>query len=264
MDFPARIKEYVVKAVREAKVHTDWLKPDTEYEEAYTAFAEKLLDSVAENPFLKSFIPFQRKVEHFGALNSLSQTLLKITAPGVPDFYQGSELWDLRLVDPDNRGPIDFEKRRSLLRSLIGAVKSPPDLLGELLEQKKDGRIKLFLIMRALQFRKQNLDLFQNGTYIPLESSGKFRNHVISFARNRQKSWALIIVPRWCLSLLHGREDFPLGDDVWEDTAVRLPDNAPRIWVDAFSEEKLEGKGTLKVGQALKVFPVTLLTGKEG
>ncbi len=262
-DFSGRIREYLVKAVREAKVHTDWLKPDTEYEEAYAAFAEKLLDAGTENPFLDSFIPFQKKVAHFGILNSLSQTLLKSTAPGVPDFYQGSELWDLRLVDPDNRAPVDFSKRISLLRSLLETTESPSAQSLELLEKKEDGRVKLFLIQRALRARNQHLDLFRNGDYFPLEVSGKFKNHVISFARNHHNSWALIIVPRLCVALLEGRELLPLGEDVWKDTVVKLPDNAPGTWIEEVSGESLECRGTIPVGQALSVFPTSLLMHKK-
>ncbi len=109
-DFVQRIKAYIVKAVREAKVHTAWLKPDTEYENAYVSFVEKILARSEANEFLKELIPFCRRVSRYGMLNSLSQTLIKITSPGVPDFYQGAELWDLNLVDPDNRRPVDFEK----------------------------------------------------------------------------------------------------------------------------------------------------------
>jgi len=263
-EFSARIKAYIIKAVREAKVHTDWLKPDTEYEEAYTAFVEKVLDRVEENPFLTSFLPFQKKVAHFGMLNSLSQALLKITAPGVPDIYQGTELWDLHLVDPDNRRPVDFGKRMSILTPLRGTAKSLQDLIGELLEKKEDGRVKLFLIMRALLTRKQNPGLFENGSYLPLECSGSFKGHVISFARKYLTGWTLVIVPRCCVSLLKDREILPLGGDIWQDTTVHLPEDAPRNWVNAFSGEKLEERNILRVGQALTVFPAALLTGKEG
>src|SRR5208283_2465076 len=124
-EFIARIKSYIVKAVREAKVHTAWLKPDTEYENAYVSFAEKILARSEANAFLKEFIPFCQRVSHYGILNSLSQTLIKITSPGVPDFYQGSELWDLSLVDPDNRRPVDFEKRRSMRKEQIQRSSAP-------------------------------------------------------------------------------------------------------------------------------------------
>ncbi len=149
------LRRYIVKAVREAKVHTAWLKPDTEYENAYVSFAEKILARSEANEFLKELIPFCRRVSHYGILNSLSQTLIKITSPGVPDFYQGSELWDLSLVDPDNRRPVDFEKRRAML----AGIREQDDadigrLVQDLLSTKEDGKIKLFLIYRGAQSKK--------------------------------------------------------------------------------------------------------------
>ena len=161
-DFVQRIKAYIVKAVREAKVHTAWLKPDTEYENAYVSFAEKILARSEANEFLKDLIPFCRRVSHYGILNSLSQTLIKITSPGVPDFYQGSELWDLSLVDPDNRRPVDFEKRRAML----AGIREQDDadigrLVQDLLATREDGRIKLFLIYRALKAKKANREIFR-------------------------------------------------------------------------------------------------------
>jgi (1->4)-alpha-D-glucan 1-alpha-D-glucosylmutase len=196
-------------------------------------------------------------------LNSLSQTLLKITSPGVPDFYQGSELWDLRLVDPDNRGPVDFGKRRSFLQSLCETDAGQAELIDELIAKKENGAIKLFLILRALLTRKHHPGLFQNGVYLPLDSSGKFREHVVSFARSRHQEWMLVIVPRWCASLLQERQILPLGEEVWQDTAVQLPENAPRTWVDAFSGATLAAEDSLQVGKALLRFPAILLTGKE-
>ena len=154
-EFVARIKSYIVKAVREAKVHTAWLKPDTEYENAYVSFAEKILAPSEANAFLKEFIPFCRRVSHYGILNSLSQTLIKITSPGVPDFYQGSELWDLSLVDPDNRRPVDFDQRRAMLAGIRAQDDADIDrLVQDLLSTREDGKIKLFLIYRALKAKK--------------------------------------------------------------------------------------------------------------
>lgn len=262
-DFSARIREYVVKAVREAKIHTDWLKPMTEYEDAYAAFAEQLLDAEETNPFLDSFLPFQRKIAHFGIFNSLSQTLLKITAPGVPDFYRGSELWDLSLVDPDNRTPMDFEKRMAILQSLSAQAESPVAQIHDLLESKEDGRIKLFLIQRGLRARKKYLELFRDGDYIPLNVSGRFKDHVISFMRKTDKASAVIIAPRWLSSLLDGRTLLPLGEDVWQDTIIHLPQDAPGAWIDQLSGGLLENGDTVRAGQALGILPVSLLIGKE-
>jgi (1->4)-alpha-D-glucan 1-alpha-D-glucosylmutase len=264
-DFIERIKEYIVKAVREAKVHTAWLKPDIEYENAYVSFAEKILAHSGENAFLKELVPFTRRVAHFGMLNSLSQTLIKITSPGVPDFYQGTELWDLSLVDPDNRRTVDFEKRRSMLASIREQEDSHIGrLVQDLICTREDGKIKLFLIYRALKARRRHRRIFRNGAYIPLESAGIFRNHVIAFARRCDEQWAIVIAPR-LLSHLVQEGDFPLGRQVWQDTEVIMPDLAPSEWRNVITNEVLSVGSALPIGDALNSFPVALLMseGKE-
>lgn len=262
-DYVPRIKEYAVKAVREAKIHTAWLKPSIDYEDAYVSFIETILRSSPDNDFLRLFLPFQRKIAHYGCLNSLSQTLLKITAPGLPDFYQGSELWDLRLVDPDNRGPVDFEKRISLLNSLTNSnFHDSPDQIKELLARKEDGRVKLFLIHRALKTRNSHLRLFQEGGYIPLTTKGRHENHLICFARNFQNSWGLVIAPRW-LTALAREGDVPMGEDVWGDTTILLPEGLPEKWTDSVTGKEISGRGLLSAGAVLSLFPVAMLMNEE-
>ena len=261
-EFIERIKRYIVKAVREAKVHTAWLKPDTEYENAYVSFAEKILARSEANEFLKDLIPFCRRVSHYGILNSLSQTLIKITSPGVPDFYQGSELWDLSLVDPDNRRPVDFEKRRAML----AGIREQDDadigrLVQDLLSTREDGKIKLFLIYRALKAKKANREIFRSGAYLPLEPAGRFRNHVIAFAWRYEQQWAMVIAPRF-LSHLVQEGDFPLGRQVWQDTEVIMPDGAPAEWRNVITGEVLSAGKALSVGDILLSFPVALLMGE--
>jgi (1->4)-alpha-D-glucan 1-alpha-D-glucosylmutase len=261
-EFIERIKEYIVKAVREAKVHTAWLKPDTEYEDAYVSFAEKILARSETNAFLKELISFSKRVSHFGMLNSLSQTLVKITSPGVPDFYQGTELWDLSVVDPDNRRPVDFEKRRAML----AAIREEEDadigrLLQDLLSTREDGKIKLFLIYRALKARRRHRETFREGAYIPLESAGRFRSHVIAFARKYEQQWAVVIAPRF-LSCLVQEGNFPLGRQVWQDTEVIMPDWSPREWRNVITSEVLFAGNALPVGDVLLSFPVALLMGE--
>ena len=261
-EFVARIKSYIVKAVREAKVHTAWLKPDTEYENAYVAFAEKILARSETNAFLPEFIPFCQRVSHYGILNSLSQTLIKITSPGVPDFYQGSELWDLNLVDPDNRRPVDFDQRRAMLAGIRAQEKADIGrLVPDLLATSADGKIKLFLIYRALQAKKAHRELFRAGAYLPLESAGRFRSHVIAFAWRYQRQWALVIAPRF-LSQLIPEGDFPLGRHVWQDTEVVMPDGAPAAWRNVITGEALSAGQALSVGDVLLNFPVALLMGE--
>jgi (1->4)-alpha-D-glucan 1-alpha-D-glucosylmutase len=261
-EFIERIKGYIVKAVREAKVHTAWLKPDTEYENAYVSFAERILAPSAGNAFLKEFLPFCRRISHYGMLNSLSQTLIKITSPGVPDFYQGTELWDLSLVDPDNRRPVDFEKRRAML---VG-IREQDDadiggLVQDLLSTRGDGKIKLFLIYQALKARNASRKIFREGAYLPLQAGGKFGHHVIAFARKYGQQWALVIAPRF-LSHLVQEGDFPMGRQVWQDSEVVMPDGAPAQWRNVITNEVLSVGKALPVGDALLSFPVALLMGE--
>lgn len=259
--FVERMKDYAVKAVREAKVHTAWIKPDTEYEEAFRSFIDAILEPQEDNLFFKEFETFAHKVAHFGAINSLAQTLVKMSASGVPDFYQGTELWDLCLVDPDNRRPVDFAKRATLLEEIKKRSASDPvELIRELLAGPEDGRIKLFLVWKALQTRERQRDLFVHGRYQPLEISGQHGNHLVAFARQRENRWSLTIVPRLCTSLVD-QGAYPVGRDVWQDTEVVLPPGSPDTWQDSFTGSVLKTAGSsLSVGDALERFPVALLT----
>jgi (1->4)-alpha-D-glucan 1-alpha-D-glucosylmutase len=194
-------------------------------------------------------------------LNSLSQTLIKITSPGVPDFYQGSELWDLSLVDPDNRRPVDFDQRHAMLADIRAQDDADIGrLVQDLLATKKDGRIKLFLIYRALQAKKAHPEIFRAGAYLPLESAGRFRSHVIAFAWRYQRQWALVIAPRF-LSHLIQEGDFPLGRQVWQDTEVIMLDGAPAAWWNVITGETLFTGMSLSVGDILRSFPVAFLMG---
>ena len=195
--FKERIKQYLVKALREAKTHTSWLSPNAPYEEAVAAFAAELLD---DNGFLEAFLPLQKKIAHLGFYNTLAQTLLKITCPGVPDFYQGTELWDLTLVDPDNRRPVDFQKRQTLLAEV---AKLNPEKAPELLAAYSDGKAKLYVIHKALLFRRKHRRLFEEGEYLPLAVGGARADHVVAFARKTGDSYAVTVVPRFLASLLY-------------------------------------------------------------
>lgn len=261
--FLERIKAYVVKAVREAKVHTAWLQPDMEYEEAYVSFVESILVPEESNAFLQELKPFQVKVAHYGVFNSLSQTLLKITAPGVPDFYQGTELWDLNLVDPDNRRPVDFGLRVQHLREIRRRIETDVlELIQELLAMKEDGRVKLFLIVQALKARKASADIFQKGTYNPLAVAGRFRKHLIAFARRDASAWSVTVVPRFLTTVVeYGR--LPLGPEIWQDTGVILPEQAPLFWRNVLTSQVLSGGQTLWAGEIFQHFPVALLMSES-
>ena len=257
--FVKRMGEYVIKAVREAKVHTAWLKPDGDYEDAYMAFLKDILEP--GNPFLEAFLPFQKKVAHCAVYTGLSQTLIKITSPGIPDVYQGCELWDLNLVDPDNRRPVDYEKRKAFLKDIKAkAEKDTRQLIGELLSTREDGRIKLYLIHEALKVRRENSLLFREGDYVPLDTAGAFKGHVVAYARRKEGKWAVTVAPRFFLALA-GEGNHPLGEDTWKDTSLLLPAEAPEKWKNALTGETLGGVGPLAVAQILREFPVGLLIG---
>lgn len=259
-EFVERIKNYIIKAVREAKVHTAWLKPDTDYEEAFISFVDEILEPSEKNKFLKEFLVVQKKVAHYGIFNSLSQALIKITSPGVPDFYQGTELWDLNLVDPDNRRPIDFEKRKRFISEIMEKEEGDIlNLIGELISTEEDGRIKLYLIYKALKTRNERKELFDNGDYFPLEVRGKHSEHAIAFARKKEKNWTITLAPR-LLTYLVKEDEYPHGENVWGDTQIVIPEDASlSSWRDVFTNRVIKTEKTLPIGEVLKHFPVSLL-----
>ncbi len=262
--FGDRVKSYMIKAVREAKVHTEWLKPDLAYEEAFDSFIEKVLQPSESNVFLHAFVPFVRKVSHFGALNSLSQTLLKIASPGLPDFYQGTELWDLNFVDPDNRRPVDFRRRRELLEEIQNQEKTDPSgLIRDILSDWSSGKAKLFVTHKALGFRRTQSKLFQTGSYIPIRGSGKKKDHLCAFGRRAGNEWALILVPLYAARLCAAGA-IPIGESCWGDTAIVLPKEAPANWRQLFTGESVTAldsgaRKLLLLRQVLGTFPVALL-----
>ena len=258
-EFVGRIKDYVIKAVREAKVHTAWLRADTEYEEGFVAFVDQILNPGEENEFLSSFRAFQQRLAVYGSFNSLSQTLLKIASPGVPDFYQGTELWDLSLVDPDNRRPVNYDDRLSFLQEIKRRCQTGMmSLISDLKATRADGRMKLFSIARALEARKQYLPVFQEGDYLPLQVSGQYANHIVAFARHYQGKTAIAVAPR-LLARVIGPEQYPLGTEVWGDTRLEIPAHLQSNWIEAIVNAEISGNAALSVGEILQYFPVALL-----
>jgi (1->4)-alpha-D-glucan 1-alpha-D-glucosylmutase len=258
-----RIEEYLVKAVREAKVHSSWLEPDEAWEEALVAFTRELLDPSGANAFLDELLGFVAVVSWYGAWSSLAQVVLKTAAPGVPDFYQGTELWDLSLVDPDNRRPVDWDLRRRRLDELAaraeGGEEAITDLLAELVGEWRDGRIKLWVTWRALELRRRRRDLFLDGDYQPLAATGEHAASVIAFARRHGEVWLIAAVPRW-LTRVAPPDVPPLGD-VWGDTALRLPQDAPALWTHALDGRELAAEdGTLPLPTLFAHLPLALLT----
>ena len=233
---PERLRTFLEKAAREAKTHSSWLEPNADYERAMQDFAVGILE---HETFAQSFRRFQKKVAFHGALNALSQVLLKACSPGVPDFYQGTELWDFSLVDPDNRRPVDYERRAKLLSSLRNADPA------KLLRQWKDGRVKLFVTARTLDARKRHLEAFQTGAYGQLEAG----RNCVAFTRGDS---VLVAIPRLTTELAKPPQ-FPLGD-VWGETKLDVSGS----WRNVFTGEKVSGDG-LALREVFSTFPVALL-----
>ena len=230
----------MLKAARESQVHTSWVNPDPAYEDALQQFVRAALDASRPNPFLEDFAALREMVAHAGAINALAQQLLKLTAPGVPDIYQGTELWDQSLVDPDNRRPVDYAQRTRLLR---GLQRRRPGrrLAADLLETKADGRVKLYLTSRALACRAAYPDLFARGDYIPLAAEGAAADHVVAFARRDAENEFIVVVPRLVVGLTRKELVDPIGPEVWGDTRLLLPDAEPGTrYRDVFSGETIK------------------------
>jgi (1->4)-alpha-D-glucan 1-alpha-D-glucosylmutase len=268
----ARLREYLLKALREAKVHTSWITQDQPYEEAVVRFVERTLRGPTTARFFASFLPFQNRIARLGMVNSLSQLVLKVASPGVPDFYQGTELWDLSLVDPDNRRPVDYPTRRQLLAAMEPLLRDPADrgvaradAVREMLAYWGDGRIKLFLTATALRLRRARAAVFLNGSYEPLEAEGPQAQHVVALARRRRPDTVIAVVPRLLTSLTTATHFLPIGNESWAETRLLLPPDEPdRAYRNLFTGETVEatGKGAargLDLAAILQTCPVVLL-----
>jgi (1->4)-alpha-D-glucan 1-alpha-D-glucosylmutase len=244
--FRERFRNYLTKAAREARVHTTWIRQNEEHERALHAFADLLFD---DEKFQASFRPLLDRVAFYGAMNSLSQTLLKIGAPGVPDFYRGTITWDFSLVDPDNRRPVDFAP----LTDFGTSAK-------QLLEEWPDGRVKTYVTERALAFRGSHAELFERGEYIPVEVRGKRADHVFAFFRRLEDSWVLVAVPR-LMAQLSGSQRFPVGQRAWLDTELVVYPAAHSKWKNKLTDERLNAVGgVIPAAKLFGHFPVALLT----
>ncbi|HET6576541.1 MAG TPA: malto-oligosyltrehalose synthase [Fimbriiglobus sp.] len=255
--FADRIKQYMSKATHEAKEHTSWINPNPEYDAAVRAFVARVLDPNQSAVFLADLNEFARRVARFGAVNSLAQALVRCTAPGVPDTYQGTELLDLNLVDPDNRRPVDYRLRESLLRALDREAEGTAGLN----LSPFDRRAKLHVVSLALRLRRSAPELFGTGDYLPVAAAGAKAEHVFAFARRTADRAVLVVVPRLVVGLTGGGDRPPLGAEVWADTRLELPESADgEAWVDRLTGERLTVSGAgLAVGRVLSRFPVSLL-----
>ena len=263
-----RLQSYLVKAIREAMINTRWSQPNATHENALAQFVERILSPEQNERFLADFCAFQKKTAYCGMVNGLSQALLKITCPGIPDFYQGSELWDFRLVDPDNREPVDFAKRSRLLGAVVRQAEANlPSAARDFVEHWTDGRIKLHVIHRSLTYRLAHAELFSKGDFSHLELRGNRAENVIAYVRSLNGTQVLVVVPRWLAASLgdHRQSD---SRHFWQDTALVLPSRLPASWKNLFTGQavtsEIAGRDqTVSLGELRSQFPVAMLTAPQ-
>jgi (1->4)-alpha-D-glucan 1-alpha-D-glucosylmutase len=241
-----RLKAYMLKAAREAKERTSWINPDTEYERSLERFVEQSL----ENPvFVRDVADMVARLAHIGLLVGLSQALVKVASPGVPDYYQGTEIWDFSLVDPDNRRPVDYGVRVKLLSSLR-------ENASDLLQNLADGRAKLHVIKKGLEVRRKFPALFQDGKYAPLYADGGREENIVAFSLSDSARSVIAVAPRLFARLMDGGDVAPLGAKAWGE--ARLPLEGE--YVNVLTGERHEGRaGHVSVAQLLATLPVALL-----
>jgi (1->4)-alpha-D-glucan 1-alpha-D-glucosylmutase len=265
----ARLQTYMGKAVKESKEHSSWVNPNDAYEGAVAAFVERVLAGPEAAKFLPSFQPLQERVARCGLVNSLSQVVLKIASPGVPDFYQGSELWDLNLVDPDNRRAVDFEIRRQMLDRVDALLAEPAADraagLASMLNDWTDGAIKMLVTAAGLRLRAAEPELFLDGEYLPLEVESTVEGRIVAFARVTAAGRAAIAVaPHLLARLITPEHPVPLTDQ-WLTSRIHLPRSlAGLTYRDVFTGVEVRPviageHAWLFVGQALNTLPVSLL-----
>ncbi len=259
-----RIEAYMLKAVREAKARTSWVEPNAEYERGLVEFCRSVLMAETSSAFLRELGKLSGLAVWFGRFNSLGQVLLKLTIPGVPDLYQGTELWDLSLVDPDNRREVDYRLRQEALKDLEvlagrggrGLAKRVADLVEE-----GDGSLaKLWVVWRVLSMRKRESRLWLRGDYEELDVSGHLSGHVVAFARGDGRKAFVVVVPRCVVGLTGGAERMPVGEEAWGDTMIRVPEGwSGDGWENRLTGEVLKAGNELRVSEVLGRFPVALL-----
>ncbi|WP_431294197.1 hypothetical protein [Pedobacter sp. P26] len=229
-EIESRLAQFIVKALRESKKRSDWANPDEDYEDKLTEFSQALLTEKQEsNSLIRNFL---KRISDFAVINSLAQLALKFTSPGIPDIYQGTELWDLSLVDPDNRRPVNYADRTDL----IAAFDAPVNFK-RLWEDRFSGKIKMWLTKTLLKIRKSESEVFERGAYIPLQVQGKYSQHICAFARQYKQQWLVTVVPlgfaKCCKNQNVAADNFD-----WEDTQVLLPNEAPLSWQNLLTEKR--------------------------
>jgi (1->4)-alpha-D-glucan 1-alpha-D-glucosylmutase len=259
----------MIKAVKEAKVHTSWLTPNEPYEEALRTFAQRTVSGPAGARLLAGFLPFQHRIAALGMINSLAQTTLKIGAPGVPDFYQGTDLWDLSLVDPDNRRPVDFGLRARLLDEVDALLaKSTPERRGDMadwLRGWRDGRVKLLVTAAGLRLRRDLPEVFLGGAYLPVPTEVSVAAGAVAFARTSGSDAVLFAAPRLCARLVTAEHPVPLGGESWKTSRLLLPPALrERVFQNVITgaevrPTKAAESAFIFLGEAFETLPVAIL-----
>jgi (1->4)-alpha-D-glucan 1-alpha-D-glucosylmutase len=250
--FGERIERWLVKALREAKQVSDWVQPNEAYEAACVRFLHAILLIDPYNVFLSKLTDWVRQMTPAGIAKSIVQTVLRMTSPGMPDIYQGTEFWDFSLVDPDNRRPVDYAARESTLADAAG-IKD--------VDGWRQGQLKQQVIQNILALRARERDLFLNGEYIPLEVNGPAATHAIAFARRYQERTLLVIAAHLPYPLLAQSDVPPMQPDAWQDTTVNLMPLPDAIWADVLMNENREclpGKKML-LSACLRLLPAAVL-----
>jgi (1->4)-alpha-D-glucan 1-alpha-D-glucosylmutase len=271
-DLVERLRAFMIKSVKEAKTHTSWLTPNEEYENAVARFVKSVLTGSGGARFLSAFAPFAERIARVGMINGLAQVALKIGSPGVPDFYQGSELWDLSLVDPDNRRPVDFARRRRMLTEIEPIISLPAperaSAVAELMTGWPDGRVKLLLTTIGLRLRRELPALFTSGGYVPLETDVTVAGGLVAFARVSNDQALIVVAPRLIAPLVTDAQ-LPLGGDVWKTSRILLP---PELAARTFRHEitgaeiKPASSGDqswIFAGEVFQTVPVGMLTSRQ-
>ncbi len=264
--FVTRIEKYMLKAAREAKEYTSWANENPEYERALTTYVRSILERSEKNRFLADIAEFQQRISRIGLFNSLSQTLLKMTSPGVPDIYQGNDLLQFTLVDPDNRQPVDYEQRQRELQRLQQNYENLHSSPPEIFRMENVASAKLYLTWKTLNLRREHPALFQRGGYIPLSASGPNADHVLVFARKHERHTAIVAVPRLCTKLLGDNYDTICDKAVWGNTSLTIPDFGAACYHNFFSGECIQSRGgiqQLPVADLFRHFSVALLLGES-
>ncbi len=259
--FTRRIESYLLKAAKEAKINTSWINPDAAWDEALGSFVRKILE---DDAFLRELLPFQRRVARVGIYNSLAQLLLKLSSPGVPDLFQGCERWCFSLVDPDNRGPVDFDSLAASLAALREGLEAdgPLQLSRQLWQRREDGRIKQYVLWRALRLRRSQPKLLLEGDYIPVECAGPRGAHAVALCRRRGVQQLIAAAPRLVARLLDEEDE---GAEPWAGTYLLLPAGSGRAsWTSVLTGEVhrpvlVRGSPTLPLSDLFRELPVALL-----